>query len=161
MSSFHVVLRVLTFLSAFRGLWRHCRILVPAVLVASCLFVPIRPGKFPRIKASWKEKGAYVVSFSPDGLSLLSSGSDDRRLRDSATGKVRAVLSNTDSLFGGLTFSPDSQLLYAGVDSKRHAPFTIYDLNVWTVATGKVHGTFPYLSDHLNADKTKGSGAVD
>ncbi|WP_406694292.1 WD40 repeat domain-containing protein [Singulisphaera sp. Ch08] len=103
----------------------------------------------PHLKASWKEKGAGAVVFSPDGKSLVSSGSEGYQLRDAGTGKARAFLSTYR--LEGTVFSPDGRFLFAKVGSDRHKPVSVCDLKVWVVATGEEYATFSHISESSNA----------
>jgi len=104
----------------------------------------------PRLRASWKEKDARVEVFSPDGRSLVSSGADGHRLRDTEAGDIRALLTTRPGLVDGPMFSPDGRFLLAKVATDRHDPVRVYDLKVWDAATGKEYASFPYVSDQLN-----------
>lgn len=105
----------------------------------------------PRLRASWKEKDAQVVVFSPDGRSLVSSGAEGYRLRDAATGQVRAVLSAPPTpLLRKPVFTPDSRLLFTQVISDRSLPLIVHDVKAWDVASGQTQGFFPYVGEHLN-----------
>lgn len=121
-----------------------------AFLAFTTLVGVTRADLTPRLKASWKEKNARVEVFSPDGRSLVSSGDDGHRLRDSVTGRVRSVLTDGPGQVHGAVFSPDGRLLLAKVGTNRHDPVWVYDLKVWGVATGKEFATFPYVSGELN-----------
>lgn len=103
----------------------------------------------PKLKASWKEREARVVAFSPDGTSVVSSGREGVQLRDAATGKVRATLIPRH-LLKGSTFTPNSQILLGLVFSNRHQPARTLDLRVWSVADGNLLDTIPYVSEWMN-----------
>ncbi len=104
----------------------------------------------PRLRASWKEKDARVEVFSPDARYVVSSGGEGCRLRDTATGRVRAVLTTGPQQLHGALFSPDGRFLFAKVGSDRYKPVWTYDLKVWAIAGGELYATFPYISDGIN-----------
>lgn len=107
--------------------------------------------KPPTLRATWQEKDARVVLFSPDGRLLVSSGGEADRLMETATGKVLAVLAKRpDRQIHGPVFSPEGRFLFALVNSDRHKPVGVLDLQVWTVVDGKVCATFPYVAEDLN-----------
>ena len=119
------------------------------VLVAS-LCGATQSGITPRLKSAWKEKDARVEVFSPDGRTVVTSGAGGHRLRDSATGKVLAVLSMGPSQVWGGVFSPDGRFLYVEVYSIRYQPVGVLDLKVWDAATGREQATFPYIAENAN-----------
>ena len=104
----------------------------------------------PRLIASWKEKDARVEVFSPDALYVVSSGGEGCRLRDTGTGRVRAVLTTSPHQLHGALFSPDGRFLFAKVSSDRYKPVGVFDLKVWVVASGALYATFPYISEGIN-----------
>ncbi len=130
---------------------RHRRRLLGfLVLIAGpCGFAPAEAP--PRLKASWKEPDARIEAFSPDGRSLLTSGEEGFRLRDAETGRVRATLHAARHGLHGPRFSPDGRLLFAKVASEEFKPVIVFDLKAWDVATGRTHGTIPYIAEHVNA----------
>lgn len=128
-----------------------CRQAFSAFLAYATLVGVTRADATPRLRASWKEKDAWVLAFSPDGRSLVSSGGDGYQLRDSGTGRVRSVLANRPQQLDGPVFSADGRLLFAKQSSDRHKPVPTFDLKVWVVASGVEHATFPYVSDRINA----------
>ncbi|AMV41001.1 WD40 repeat domain-containing protein [Planctomyces sp. SH-PL62] len=129
---------------------RHRRLAHWVVLVATVVGA-CQAGEPPRRFASWKEKEAKVVVFSPDGRSLVSSGDEGHRLRDAATGEVRAVLNTPPmKLVTKVEFSPDGRLLFAQAASDRERPLIVHDLKVWDVATGELRDVFPYVAEHLD-----------
>jgi len=103
-------------------------------------------------RASWEEKWAEVLVFSPDGTTLVTLGHDGARLRDAATGRVRVNLATRRDLFLGPAFSPDGRLLFAKVSSERFKHIGVSDLKVWDVARGETRSTFPYISEGGNPD---------
>ena len=125
----------------------HPRRMLPAFLVFAALVGVAQADPAPRLKASWQEKDARVEVFSPDGLTLVSSGGEGYRLRDAATGEVRKVLATASRRLLGAVFSPDGRLLFAKVWSDRHSPVWVFDLKVWDAATGRERDTFPYVSE--------------
>ena len=80
----------------------------------------------------------------------MSSGGEGYQLRDVGTGKILAVLAAKPHPVDGAMFSPDGRFLFAKVHSDRHKPVGVFDLMVWTVATGKVFATFAYISESIN-----------
>ena len=104
----------------------------------------------PRLRTSWKEKEARVEVFSPDGRSLVSSGAEGYQLRETETGRVRAMLITRPHQFSGPVFSPDGRFLFAKVSSDRHKPVAVFDLKVWVVASGEEYATIPYISETSN-----------
>lgn len=129
---------------------RHRRVLW-AFLGYTTLLAPTRAQEPARILASWQERDVRIEAFSPDGSALVSSGREETRLRDAATGAVRAVLNDPRvNLVSKTAFSPDGRLLFAQVASDRSRPLIVHDLKVWEVATGELRGTFEYVAEHLN-----------
>ena len=127
----------------------HRRQAFLAILVFSGAVRDARADPTPRLVASWKEKDARVVIFSPDGRSLVSSGAEGHRLRDAGTGDVRAVLAGPRDQFNGPVFSPDGQLLYAEVGSNQFQPVGVRDLKVWDVPTGRIRGSFAHIAEAM------------
>ncbi|MFO0890632.1 MAG: hypothetical protein U0790_15995 [Isosphaeraceae bacterium] len=106
----------------------------------------------PRPRASWTED-ERVVHFSPDGRALLTFGKSGTRLRDGATGRVRAVLSPSPrEELHGATFSPDGRLLFAEMRSDQFRPVSVRDLRVWDVATGKLRDSFAHVNEHMSPE---------
>ena len=129
----------------------HHRQALLALLVFTTLVSVTRADATARLRASWKEKNARVVVFSPDGKSLVSSGAEGYRLRDAGTGQVRAVLSAPSPiLLSKPVFTPDSRLLFAQVISDRSLPLVVHDVKAWDVATGRLRGSFPDVGEHLD-----------
>jgi len=124
----------------------HCQAF-PTFLILTTLIGVTRADATPRLRASWTEKDARVVVFSPDGRSLVSSGGEGHQLRDAETGRVRAVLSEPRVQFNGPVFSPDSRILYAEVGSDEFKPVGVQDLIVWDVATGQRRGSFAHVTE--------------
>ena len=81
-----------------------------------------------------------AVAFSPDGKSLVSSGTDGIvKLWDVATGQVRAALQGHKGSVHGLAYSPDGKT----VASSSHDG----TIKLWDVATGQTRAT---LKGHSN-----------
>ncbi len=123
-----------------------------AFLVFTALAGNARADLTPRLRASWKEKDARVELFSPDGRTLVSSGGEGYLLRDAGSGKVLSVLAKNPDRIYGAVFSPDGQFLFAKVRSDRHKPVGVFDLKVWSMATGNETATLPYVSEHRFSD---------
>src|SRR5262249_53092933 len=117
------------------------------VFVCNCA----RAELVPRLVTAWKEGDARGVAFSPDGRSLVSFGDGAYRLRDTETGRVKAVLAASPDGLSGPWFSPDGRLLFGKVSSSRYKPLHVFDLKVWIAASGELDATFPYVSDSVNA----------
>ena len=130
----------------------HHRRALSAFLVFTAFVGTVRADLTPRLRASWKEKDARVELFSPDGRTLVSSGGEGYLLRDAASGKVLSVLARYPDQIYGAVFSPDGQFLFAKVRSDRHKPVGVFDLKVWSVATGNETATLPYVSEHRFSD---------
>jgi WD40 repeat protein len=129
----------------------RCRLLVLGIiLIIPSILGTVWAGQPERPRTSWQEWEAKVLSFSPDGKTLLTSGKYGIRLREASTGAVRSLLTTDSQQFHGPAFSKDGRFLFAKVGSDRHKPVHVFDLKVWNVATGETHGTIPYLSENLN-----------
>lgn len=108
-----------------------------------------RADVIPHLRASWRGEDVGSVVFAPDGRSLVTSGVEGARLRDAATGRVRAALGGRE---GKPTFTPDGRLVLAPVRSDRSRPLEIYDLHAWDVATGRPLEPIPYIADHVHIE---------
>lgn len=126
------------------------RMMVVALgLVSATWSGPARAEVTPRLRASWKEKDARVVVFSPDGRSLVSTGGEGHQLRDASTGTVRSLLARPRVGFYGPVFSPDGRTLYAEIGTDDFKPVGVSNLTVWDVATGRPKATFAHVHEGM------------
>jgi WD40 repeat protein len=124
---------------------QHAAILLCLAIAAGIA----RADDLPRLKASWKDRDASVVAFSPDGKSVVSSGQEGLRLRDAETGEVRATL-NPSYWLRNSTFTPDSRTLFTLSPSDKHLPVRTLDIQVWAVANGHLQDTIPYAAEGMD-----------
>lgn len=122
--------------------------------ILSCLAIGIGVGDaradgLPRLKATWQERDACIEAFSPDGRSVVTSGRDGFQLRDAETGRVRVLLNPPPFVKNKYpAFTPEGLLALAPSD--RYLPLSVQDLKAWEVATGKLRGTIPYVTEVTN-----------
>ena len=110
-----------------------------------------RAGEGPTLRTSFLERDVKVESFSPDGKALITAGGEGTRLRDAATGEVRAVLGPARwEAARKVAFSPDGRRLFAQVMTDRLKPLIAHDLVAWDVSSGERLGSFPYVAEHLD-----------
>ncbi|MDU9001687.1 caspase family protein (plasmid) [Streptomyces mirabilis] len=83
--------------------------------VATATVIRLHSGSAGTAKTTSKisGEGTGTVLFSPDGKTLATCGNEGFRLRDSATGRSIALLSDQDRP-GNLAFSPDGRTLATG-----------------------------------------------
>jgi WD40 repeat protein len=79
---------------------------------------------------------AFVLTFAPDGKTLLSSGEESLvRLWDTATGKQLFTETDHTAAITTMAFTPDSRTLVSGADDGR--------LRVWDIATARLRRPLP------------------
>jgi RNA polymerase sigma factor (sigma-70 family) len=75
-------------------------------------------------------RAAFVLTFAPDGKTLLSSGSEPMvRLWDTATGKQRFTETDHAGAITAMSFTPDGRTLVSGADDGT--------LRVWDIAAAR------------------------
>jgi RNA polymerase sigma factor (sigma-70 family) len=92
--------------------------------------------RISRFKVS--SRAAFVLTFAPDGKTLLSSGPEPQvRLWDTATGKQFFAETGHAGAIAALSFTPDGRTLVSGADDDT--------LRVWDIAASRFRRS---LSDH-------------
>lgn len=102
----------------------------------SIRFINPKTGDLMNTLSPTHENWVQVLTFSPDGKVLASSGDDEQIiLWDVATGKEIKQLYKGDNWIWGMAFSPDGKSLIAGFD-------TASTFRVWDIATWELQRTF-------------------
>ena len=91
-----------------------------------------------------------MVTYSPDGKTIASSGSRDIHLWDAETGQRLKTLTGHDRSCRGLAFSPNGKRLISGSDDR--------SIIIWDVATGKKLVQFPNQEQRIEAIAINPSG---